>query len=245
MKYVGSILLGLVFSVCSAAPSTATSLTYEYLTVAGDDGPGAGILYKLEVDTTTKAAVFTIDGSASAADVWRADWFTFKWSSSADYELTNLVAPGGIWKIADFDTNQNVKVLNGGTYSSLLEANRSGFYLTSIAQGGSGDPTAAGSVCLAPGSGSFACTVALPKVFTFSIAVPTGWNEDDIPFKVGYYDGLAVLGKRNVKFVTGKLSRELDEVFDITAVPDTGSSLGLLGLGVLALALLRRGLATL
>jgi hypothetical protein len=234
VKYVWVSVLGLALALCTTSTANATSITYEYLTVAGDPGPGGGILYTLKVDTVTKAATFTIDGSSAATDVWRADWFTFKWGT-ANYELTNLVAPSGTWNIADYDTNQNVKVLNGGTYSTLLESYRSGFYLTSIAQGGSGDPTATGSICLAPGSGTYQCTVALPKTFTFNIGVPGTFSESDIPFKVGYYDGVTG-NKKNVQFVTGKLSQVLDEV---VPVPDSGSSLTLLGLGLLAVGLLR------
>jgi hypothetical protein len=226
---LGVVLLGV------ASPGSATSITYEYVTTATDGGPGAGIIYTLKVDTVTKAATFTIDGSSSAVDVWRADWFTFKWSDNTNYQLTNLVAPSGSWGIADYDTNSTVKVLNGGTFSPLLEAYRSGFYLTSIANG-SNNPTAPGSVCLAPGSGSLSCTVALPKTFTFNIGVPLNYSVDEIPFKVGYYDGVTG-SKKNVQFVTNKLSRALDEV---VPVPDNGSTVGLLGLGLLALGVARK-----
>ena len=236
MKYAWVSVLGLALSLSTASTAGATSITYEYLTVATDGGPGAGILYTLTLDTITKAASFTISGSSAATDVWRADWFTFKWGSNVNYQLTNLVAPSGTWNIADYDTNQNVKVLNGGTYSTLLESSRSGFYLTSIAQGGSGDPTATGSICLAGGSGTYSCSVALPKTFTFNIGVPGTFSEDDIPFKVGYYDGVTG-NKKNVQFVTGKLSQVLDEV---VPVPDSGSSLTLLALGLLAVGFLRR-----
>jgi hypothetical protein len=224
------VILGLV---ATAVPAYASSITYSYTTLATDDGPGDGITYTLDLDTVTGAATFTIDGATpSATEVWWADWFTFKFMDSTrlDLSLTSTAAGTGNWSVADVDTNSSVQVLKaGGGYTPLLTggAGDIGFYTDSIAS--PAPDTVSDGVCLT----STHCTSDLPAVFKFTVALPSGWTDSggEIPFKVGYYDGLTGSGA----VIVSKLSRELGE-----EVPDGGTTLSLLGGALLGLGLLRR-----
>ena len=233
------ILTGLAFvvSLAVAMPATASTLTYEYLTTPTDSGPGAGILYTMVIDTDTNLAKFTVSGATTASEVWYADWFTFKFvsgSQTSDLSGLSVSTSGstGSWSVADYNTNQNVKVLagSGNTYNKLLEASASGFYLTSIASGQTAVTT--DGICLTAGF----CSSDLPTTFSFTLTLPDGWYAEEIPFQVGYYDGIVQNTRKGTfKITINQLSDELS-----TPVPDGGATIGLLGVTFLGLALLRR-----
>ena len=232
------LLTGLVFLaiLAVAVPATASTLTYEYLTTSTDSGPGAGILYTMVINTDTGAATFTVSGASDATEVWYADWFTFKFvsgSETSDLSGLSVSTSGstGSWSVADYDTNSTVKVLagSGSTYNKLLEASASGFYLDSIASGQTAVTT--DGVCLTDGL----CPSDLPTTFSFTLALPDDWYAEEIPFQVGYYDGIVQNTRKGTfKITINQLSDELG-----TPVPDGGATVGLLGLAILGLGYIR------
>ena len=230
------IVKALTFVGCLAIalPVGATTLTYEYTSTSSDGGPGAGIAYTLGVDSVTGAGTFTIDGAVTANEVWRAGWFTFKFvggSTPSDLGALTYPTATGPWSIADVNENTDVKVLQGATYNTLLAGSSSGFYVTSLASPAPDDPTQ--GICLT----YLMCDPDLPLSFSFTVALPSGWNPDDVPFQVGFYDGET----KKFKLITNQLSRDLAEIVtQDLLVPDGGTTLTLLGLGMVGLLYVRR-----
>jgi hypothetical protein len=232
------VVLGLL---AIAVPSHASGITYEYISDASLDGPNTGptgstgtLTYTLVIDGVTGDATFTIDGAITADEVWSIGWFSFKFSegnislalSDLDWDPDDTSGP---WSIATSSTAVPI----GGTTHNLTNGGRSAIYVDSLLDGSPEIPLD-GGICL---TATF-CSVDTPVIFTFTVALPNRWSEEEIEFKAGYYDGLSGK-KKNPKFITGQLSKELLET-----VPDGGTTLSLLGGALLGLGLLRRKFRT-
>ena len=168
--------------------TTATSAGATTLSVIDDTlSPGNAIEYTLSFNfdgVSEYNAVFTIESATDRSPEWYGGWFTFKLDGSTGATLSNLVAPTGTWSI--LNPGDTVDVLWAGGNMKGLKTNggKTGFYLHPLE-----DTTYQSSVLLTGGT---------TTTFTFDFTVPGSVNDDVVPFKVGYYDG--VLPSGNVKF---------------------------------------------
>jgi hypothetical protein len=125
-KHLGVAALALVAILATAGAPMAATFSYTDLVNHVD--------YSLTLTSTganTYDATFDITGSPTPPANFFVSAFTFKFSSSDTYDISNLIRPAGStqpWLVADYNTNTGVQVLTGNTYKNLLESNKVGFY---------------------------------------------------------------------------------------------------------------------
>ncbi len=206
--------------VALTTPVGATVLSYT------DTQFGNDITYSLNyslVSGNTYDATFTVSATTGGTPLEYIGWVDFNFSGGTQADITNLSAPGGTgpWSVQDSNQNTNEQILSGGGNYSPIGGNFwSGFYVTSFGQ-------STGPVV--ESQGLKVTQLASPATYTFSFdfTVPSPFAEN-MPFQVGYYDGLTGAGEIR----TSRLSENL-------SVPEP-SALLLLGSGLLGLRLLGR-----
>ncbi|MGA2318616.1 MAG: PEP-CTERM sorting domain-containing protein [Thermodesulfobacteriota bacterium] len=202
-----------VFAIILGLSTSVWADSFSYTTLPGDSGPGAGITYELNV--TENAATLILSGSTSSLDTWYMGWITIKLDKNNGlWDITS--PPPSLWSISDVNQNTAVQVLTGGgNHGNLREDGAAGFYVTSLAQGNTPDITQGILLTGGPISGSF----------SFTFTVPNGVKADNIPFQVGYYDGL-----------TGKGEVEVNQLSKNLTVPEPGILI-LLGIAMSAIGM--------
>jgi|GEM_PF-1480745 len=195
------------------------AITLFYLTQPGDDGPGEGFLYKLDYDVSSPgkySAKFNIKTpGGSFLTPWYAGWFTFKFVAGDNAaSIINLSFPtnSGLWSVIPPIVN-----IYGGT--NIGQGGRSGFYVSSLNNEDGELPF--------PYNELIPLTTFNSETYEFTFQFQTNLNvfDDEIPFQVGFYDGLTGGGK----IITERLSKTL-------SVPEPGILL-LLGLGLSAVGI--------
>ncbi len=209
--FFGSVLLLFpVYVLLCPSEVSATLLTYTDTTYAPSYGGTNPITYTLSFEfdglENDYNATFTVETTSDvSSDEWRFGWVAFKFGPDGDsFTLSSFSSVG---TIDDWDV---------GGLPDTVPDEFVGFSSTDLSQSGSH-----GGEWLTEG----------PVIYSFAFEFAgTGLVfEDSLPFKVGFYDGMA--GKSG-KAVVNQLSKSL-------AVPEPATMV-LLGLGLVGIAAFSR-----
>ena len=191
----GLLVLSLVCLL--GLPVCAEAYTLGYTDLASQAAAGNPITYTLDFDliggstSSTYHAIFTISNSPTTppSDTWYAGWVLFKFDTSVTGTIldnANLELPAGTgtgpWSIANEGDATKVRG-GGGQYKKLLSlAGWSGFYVTSLAQGGAADDATQGVLLTDPVGATSTFE------FDFTVLAPGQVKTDSMPFRVGLYE---------------------------------------------------------
>lgn len=227
------VFSALVFSMLLASPIHAALYTYTDTTTKS----GFNISYGLNItpvfgETNKYHAIFDISDTSSFPPNWYAGTFQFKFTSSSNIDIYSSSLPTANWNVADYDTNNTVKTIQGGgflppNYNTLLESNRAGFYVSGVAEGNPVDVAQGVKV-----------TNGISSIVTYFDFYFNSFNESvfasGIPFQVDYYYTDVPNSNNKIKVNYGRLSIPIT-----VTVPETGTSL-LLFTGMISLIAYRR-----
>lgn len=225
------LVVAAVLGCLASAAHPVGAITLSYTDTV--QSPGNSINYLLDFGVpsgNTYNATFTVSHTADTTPEWYAAWFTFNFSTGSNpATIANLTDPSGTgpWSVLTSSTDV---LKGGGQYGSPLDAGAAGFYVASIASGAPADSPTQGIFV----TGSLVTTT--PKTFTFDFTtnggtLHDGVGDNEMPFKVGYYNK----DTGATKWTVNRLSAELD----VTKVPEPGTLL-LLGSGILGIGLMGR-----